>query len=95
MPKKGLARLANHYIVLLAHGVQFEQKGTNIMKTFKELEFLTEQAKTVFKADMAKINQQIKAKMEWQDFAERCDLITARIDRIKAYNVEIHQIFHG
>ena len=54
--------------------------------TLAEKTMLVETARLQFKSDMQTIKQQIQTK---------CDLIAAKIDRIKLYNQEIHSIFHG
>ena len=65
------------------------------MKSLAEKTVLVETARLQFKSDMQTIKQQIETKSDWSDFADRCDLITARIDRIKQYCADINAIFHG
>ena len=85
------ARFVLHY----KHGQNGRKQGVEIMKSLAEKTMLVETARLQFKSDMQTINQQIEIKADWSDFADRCDLIAAKIDRIKLYNQEIHSIFHG
>ena len=63
--------------------------------TLAEKTVLVETARLAFKSDMQTIKQQIESKSNWSDFADRCDLIAARIDRIQQYCADINAIFHG
>ena len=64
------------------------------MLTLVEKQELVTQARDNFKADMAKFASQLESVKD-KPLSDTCELLMAKIDRIKAYGHEIHVIFYG